>query len=334
MFNIILLPLIAALFLAINMGGSGTAAAFSSSYGANLIRKDLIPGLFGFFVLVGAIIAGKEVTATIGGDILPEGAMTLKITTVILLSISFSIFFANILKVPQSTSQSTVFALVAVPAFYGNIQIDKLFFVIIPSWFILPVISFLFTLILGKYIYKPLKKKHYIMFEELKVHPLLKFSVIASSCYVAFSIGANNVANASGPIHGLLMNQFGFNGTGSQYVLCMILATFIIAPCFALGSSIFGSRVLETTGKEIINFGPIGALAISFVTGTLLLAASLYKGIPTPLAQLNVGAILGLGAYKVGIRNVLKQTSVIKIFTVWVISPMISFGLAWVLCCL
>jgi sulfate permease len=55
MFDIALIPLLAAIFLAINMGGSGIAAAFSSSYGANLIRKDLIPGLFGAFVLMGRI---------------------------------------------------------------------------------------------------------------------------------------------------------------------------------------------------------------------------------------------------------------------------------------
>ena len=41
MFNIILIPLLIAMFLAVNMGGSGTALAFSAAYGANLIRKDI-----------------------------------------------------------------------------------------------------------------------------------------------------------------------------------------------------------------------------------------------------------------------------------------------------
>ncbi|MCD4781127.1 MAG: inorganic phosphate transporter family protein [Candidatus Omnitrophica bacterium] len=332
MFSIILLPLLAAMFLAINMGGSGTSAAFSSSYGANIIRKDLIPGLFGFFVLLGAIMAGKDVTATIGKGVLPESYMTLKITTIILFSISLSILFANLLKVPQSTSQSTVFALVAVAAFHGSIQMEKLVFLIIPSWFILPVISFCLTLLLGKFIYKPLKARNLVNFKELALHPVLRFSVIASSCFVAFAIGANNVANAAGPVHGLLVNQFSVTESSHLYVICMILATFIIAPCFALGSSIFGARVLETTGKQIVEFGPIGALAISSVTGSLLILASLYKGIPTALAQLNVGAILGLGVYKYGFNEIMQKSAVLKIFTVWIIAPMISFGLAWGMC--
>ena len=331
MFSILLLPLFAAMFLAINMGGSGTAPAFSSAYGANLIRKDLIPGLFGAFVLLGAIMAGKEVTLTIGKGILPDSSMTLTLTTIILLSIALSMLFANILRVPQSTSQSTVFALVAVAVYQNNLQTKKLLFEIIPAWFILPIISFFLTLILGKYIYRPLKKKKLINFKQLKVHPALRLGVIFSSCYVAFSIGANNVANASGPIHSLLVNQLNIQDSGTNYLICMIVSTLIIAPCFALGSSIFGSRILKTTGKEIIEFGPIGALAISLVTGSLLLLASVTRGIPTALAQLNVGAIIGLGAYKVGIKEIMTRTSVKKIFMVWVISPAISFCIALLL---
>ena len=212
-----------------------------------------------------------------------------------------------------------------------GLQTKKLIFEIIPAWFILPVISFFLTLTLGKYIYGPLKKKKLINFKQLKTHPVLRLCVILSSCFVAFSIGANNVANASGPIHSLLVNQLNIQNSGVNYLICMIIATLIIAPCFALGSSMFGSRVLKTTGKEIIEFGPIGALAISLVTGSLLLLASVTRGIPTALAQLNVGAIIGLGAYKVGIKEIMTRTSVKKIFMVWIVSPVISFSIALLL---
>ncbi len=53
MISIYIIPLLVAMFLAINMGGSGTAPSFSAAYGANLIRRDLIPGLFGLFVFAG-----------------------------------------------------------------------------------------------------------------------------------------------------------------------------------------------------------------------------------------------------------------------------------------
>ena len=51
-YNQLLLPYIIAMVLAITMGGSGTAPAFSASYGANVIRKSLIPGIFGIAVFL------------------------------------------------------------------------------------------------------------------------------------------------------------------------------------------------------------------------------------------------------------------------------------------
>lgn len=329
MIHVILIPLFTAIFLSINMGGSGIAAAFSSSYGANLIRKDLIPGLFGAFVLLGAIFSGKEVTLTIGKGIINDNFLNVHITTILLLSIGLSMLLANLLKVPQSTSQSTVFALMGIGFFLGDIYTKKLFIQIIPSWFYLPLVSFLFTFLVGKFIYNPLKKREYINFTKIKDHPVIKYAVILSSCYVAFAIGANNVANASGPILSLLNNTIGIDSSNRLFII--IIATLIIAPWFGIGGSIFSSRVLEATGKEIIQFGPLGALTISLITGTLLILASVWGGIPSALAQLNVGAIIGLGIYKVGFKNMMKKKTVKRIFAVWIIAPLIAFIIAYVL---
>lgn len=330
MINVILIPLAAAIFLAINMGGSGVAAAFSSSYGANLIRKDLIPGLFGAFVLIGAVFSGKKVTLTIGSGIVSEEYLNIQVVTILLLSIGLSMLLANILKVPQSTSQSTVFALLGIGAYLNDVNTKKLFLEIIPTWFYLPLVSFLLTFIVGKFIYKPIRDKELIDFGTIKDHPIIKYSVILSSCYVAYAIGANNVANASGPILSLLNNTLEMN-TIEANLLLIIIATLIIAPWFGIGGSIFSSRVLEATGKEIIAFGPLGALSISVVTGSLLIFASVHGGIPAALAQLNVGSIIGLGVYKVGFKNILTKKTVKRIFVVWIIAPLMAFVIAYML---
>ena len=111
MFSLLLIPFIVAMFLAINMGGSGTAPSFSAAYGSDIIRKDLIPGLFGLFVFAGAILAGKKVVLTIGKGIIPADSMTFTLTTIVLFSIAMALLIANLLRVPQSTSQATIFAL-------------------------------------------------------------------------------------------------------------------------------------------------------------------------------------------------------------------------------
>ncbi|MGD9898110.1 MAG: anion permease [Calditrichaceae bacterium] len=329
MLSILLIPFIISMFLAINMGGSGTAPSFSAAYGANLIRKDMIPGLFGIFVFIGALIAGKKVVLTIGKGILPADSMTLVLTTIILLSVSLSLLLANLLKIPQSTSQSTIAALVGPAVYLDILQTEKLFFEIIPTWFILPVISFIITYVIGKYIYNPVKSRGWINFDQISSHKGLKFVVILTSLYVAFSIGSNNVANAAGPLASMMSNDLGIPVESSSFNLIMIAATLVIAPCFGIGSSLFGHRVLETTGKQIVEFGPLGASLVSFITATLLLLASVTKGIPTSLVQMNIAAIIGLGISKFGWRKVIVQTSVKKLVTIWIIAPLISLTLSF-----
>jgi sulfate permease len=330
MFSLLLIPFIVAMFLSINMGGSGTSPSFSAAYGADLIRKDLIPGLFGISVFFGAVLAGKKVFITIGRGILPSDIMGLTLTTIILLSVSLSMLFANFLKVPQSTSQATVFSLIGPAIFFNRLSTHKLFIEIIPTWFVLPIVSLVVTYLIGKYIYSPLERRKLINFRELSNHLTLKFFVIFTSLYVSFAIGSNNVANAAGPIVSMMYNKLDVGLNSDQFLLLMIVSTLIIAPCFGIGSSVFGYRVVQTTGKNIIEFGPLGAALISFITGTLLLFASVTRGIPTSLVQLNTGAIIGLGISKMGWREILNQASVKKLFTVWIIAPLISLILSFI----
>jgi phosphate/sulfate permease len=56
--------------------------------------------------------------------------------------------------------------------------------------------------------------------------------------------------------------------------------------------------------------------------------ASLTKGIPTSLVQLNVAAILGIGVAKLGPKNIFRKTEVRKFFLMWLIAPVIAFTLA------
>jgi sulfate permease len=331
MFSIFLIPFIFAMFLAINMGGSGTAPSFSAAYGANLIRKDLIPGLFGIFVFLGAIIAGKNVSLTIGKSILPSDVMGLTLTSIILLSVALSLLLANLMRIPQSTSQATITALVGPALYFDILKTHKLFYEIIPAWFILPIIAFIITFFIGKFIYSPVKKRGFINFTQIAAHPVLKALVLLASFYVAFAIGANNVANASGPIASMLSNELNIAPTDDNFLLIMIAATLIIAPCFAIGSSIFGHGVVQTTGKEIIDFGPMAAVLVACTTATLLILASVTRGIPTSLVQMNIFAIIGLGVSQTGWINILHKTSIKKLFTVWMIAPIISLAISYLL---
>lgn len=284
------LPLIIAVFLAINMGASGTAPSFAAAYGANLVPRNLIPGLFGVMVLVGALLFGKNVAKTLGGSILPMDQMSVVLTSIIMLSVALSLFFANLLGVPQSTSQSTVFALTG-PAFYFDVlQTDKLFFEIIPTWLFLPIVAFFLTYLAGKLVFRPNSRLAEYEFQSLKQQPWLQTLVIVSSLYVAFSIGANNVANATGPLASMILNELGLMPAEKDYKLVIVILVLLIAPTFGMGSSLMGTKVMQSTGKKLVEMGPVSAMIISFITASLLLAVSTIKGIPTSLVQLNTGA--------------------------------------------
>jgi len=322
-----LIPFVIALFLAINMGGSGTAPAFSAAYGANIIKKAAVPGLFGIMVFLGAIIGGKETAKTVGKGLLDEQFMTFSVVSIILASVALTLLIANLFGIPQSTSQATVLAVVAPAVYFHSVNTHKLFMEIIPTWFFMTIIAFLLSFLIGKYIYKPIRKKGYTISKRLNDNYLLKGLIVLMSMYVAFSIGTNNVANAAGPVAVMSCNELDVSSNHFLHVL--ILATLIVAPSFGIGSSIFGKKILQNTGKEIVLFGRIEAVIIAFISATLLLLASVLKGIPTSLVQLNVASIIGIGVAKLGFKNIFRKTEVNRFFIMWVIAPLIAFMISF-----
>ncbi len=330
LFNHLLIPFIIAMFLAITMGGSGTGPAFSAAYGSNVLRKSLIPGIFGIMVFLGAILAGKGTATTMGKELLDPSLMSFTLVSVILFSVAIALLIANLAGIPQSTSQATVLAVVAPALYFHELNAGKLFYEIIPTWFILPVISFFLSFFLGKYIYRPMRKRGLTMMTRsgnMNTKSFFDVLIIVMSLYVAFSIGANNVANAAGPVASMTANELHIS-PDRNFNLIMILSTLIVAPSFGIGSSIFGHRILHNTGKEIILFGKFEAVIIAFVSASLLLVASVTRGIPSSLVQLNVAAILGIGVAKLGTKNIFMKTEVKKFFLMWIIAPVISFLLS------
>lgn len=271
LFNALTIPFLLAMFLAINMGASGTAPAFSAAYGANILKRTVIPGLFGIMVLAGALIAGKEVSLTLGNGLLDHSYFTPLNTSIVLFSIGLSLLIANLIGVPQSTSQATVLSIAGAATALDGLNTHKLFFEIIPTWIILPIIAFLIMFGLSKWVFPLLENKVFTDgYSRLRNHKGLKAILILSSLYVAFSIGANNVANAAAPIASLTANEIGQEAI-QNFLPIIILSVLIVAPCFAIGSSLLGHKVTKKTGKDIVEVSPFYATIIAVITASLLL---------------------------------------------------------------
>jgi len=326
---LLLIPVLIGLFLAVNMGASGTAPAFAAPYGAGLVQREKIPGLFGVFVLLGAVLAGHKVMRTLAGEIMPAEAMRATLVSVVLLSIGLSLFFANLLRVPQSTSQSAVLALIGSAVYLGNLETHKLLAWILPSWLILPLVSFGITYGFGRYFYRPLKKAEVVDFDQVSLHPLWKYITVGCACYAAFSIGSNNVANAAGPLASLFANEYHISPQEPAFTLLALLTIVVVAPWFGIGSSLMGERVLRTASHEIVHFGPLGASFVSLLSSTLLLLASIIGGIPVAEVQLKTAGIIAIGSVKAGFRETFTQTAVPRVLAVWVVAPVFSLACAY-----
>jgi phosphate/sulfate permease len=119
---------------------------------------------------------------------------------------------------------------------------------------------------------------------------------ILSACYVAFAHGANDVANAIGPI-GAVLNKLSFetlksSGAGVPTWLLGFGGAGIV-----IGLATWGWRVIQTIGKKITELTPTRGFSAEFGAAiTILFATKL--GMPISTTHCIVGAVLGVGLAK------------------------------------
>ncbi|GAA4703413.1 inorganic phosphate transporter [Brevibacillus fulvus] len=307
-----------ALFFAMNIGASGTAASMGAAYGSGAVRsKRAAMVLVAVGALLGAIIGGGEVVKTIGGGIIPSSLMVVETVVIVLAASTFTLFFANLLGIPLSTSEVTVGAIVGVGLAFHEVYVKQLL-VILSFWIAVPLIAFIGGYILGKLICRVERARPALQQAGSPGEKWLRRLLVVCGVYEAYSAGMNNVANAVGPLVGA--------GIMSETTGISLGGLAVAAGCLLLGG-----RVLETNGKKITSLSLLQGSAVSFTGGTLVIAASLF-GIPVPLTQATTCAILGVGTAENGFM--LWQKSIIKqIVMVWIVSPVsslvISYGLVY-----
>ena len=115
---------------------------------------------------------------------------------------------------------------------------------------------------------------------------------ILSACYVAFAHGANDVANAIGPVSAaidiLKSGHITLQSTVPPWLLAMGGVGIVV------GLATWGWRVMETIGRKITELTPTRGFSAEFGAAiTILLASKL--GLPISTTHCIVGAVLGVG---------------------------------------
>ncbi|MCZ8522220.1 MULTISPECIES: inorganic phosphate transporter [Paenibacillus] len=306
-----------ALFFAMNIGASGAAASMGVAYGSGAIQRKITAlCLVAVGVFLGAYLGGGEVVKTLGSGIIPSGLLTVPLVIIILLSATVTLFGANMLGIPLSTSEVTVGAVVGVGIAYESVYAHSLL-LIVSFWIALPVVAFALAWGMGHGIRKLERRDARWKGEgDGWWTKGLMGLVIVAGFTEAFSAGMNNVANAVGPLVGA-----GVMGT-DQGILWGGL--FVAA-----GALLLGGRVLETNGKKITRMSLLQGTAISGTGGVLVILSSLF-GIPVPLTQITTTAILGMGSADHGFQ-LWQKGIVLKILKVWLVSPLLSMAVSFTL---
>ncbi len=115
---------------------------------------------------------------------------------------------------------------------------------------------------------------------------------IMTACYVAFAHGANDVANAVGPLAAI----YAIFQTNSV-VMKIQVPMWILAlggAGIVLGLGIWGRKVIETVGKKITEMTPSRGFSAEFGAATTVLVCS-KLGLPISTTHTLVGSVIGVG---------------------------------------
>jgi PiT family inorganic phosphate transporter len=125
---------------------------------------------------------------------------------------------------------------------------------------------------------------------------------------LSFAHGANDVANAIGPLAAIVQSQsndftdlsFWFMGTLNPEVPIWVSAVGAFG--ISAGLLLFGRRLIMVVGKQITKLSPVRAFCVTSSTAATVLTAS-GMGLPVSSTHIAVGAVFGVGFYREWHRN-------------------------------
>jgi len=124
------------------------------------------------------------------------------------------------------------------------------------------------------------------------VENMFSYLQVMSACLMAFAHGANDVANAIGPLSAAVNILQTGTLTASTTVPTWALGLGGVG--IVIGLATWGWRVIETVGKKITELTPTRGFAAEFGAATTILLAS-RLGMPISTTHTLVGAVLGVG---------------------------------------
>jgi len=298
-----------------SIGANDAANSLGPAVGSRVLtlkRAIILIAIFGF---LGAFLQGSYVTKTIGKGIVPMNQLPKDAAMYVALVASFAacawVVLATYWKMPISTSHSIVGAVAGAGLAIGAPVVWRKLLDIFICWIFTPlgaaVLGYIFFRIFKNIFYRIIPRKH--------LRFVLSSLIIISGCYVAYTWGANDVANSVGVIVG-------------AGILTPNISIIIGGAAIVLGIVTWGYKVIETIGSEITNLLPVMAFSAQLASAINVHIYTVF-GIPVSTSHSIVGAIFGVGLVR-GLR-VLNMGIMKEIVVCWLATPFISGVISFVI---
>jgi PiT family inorganic phosphate transporter len=321
---------LAGFYVGWNVGANDAANCIGTTVGAGIIPYRWAAVMMAVFVILGGVLQGHHVMKTVGKGIVisdqatweevheqppppefdvyfPDDRLPDLAILVALLSAGFFVTLATFSSLPVSTSQAIVGGVAGVGL--GMVGFDDVYFktgVLIRiggSWVLSPFLVLMMSFAFYKVLTRLLRNASGLYWTNV-----VAAGVIVSAAYVSYSLGANDVGNAIGP----LLARFPDEGLWLAVLGGVAMAT---------GALTFGYRVTHTVGNSITPLDYPGALA-AHLSAAIGVHGFSMLGIPVSTSQAVIGGVLGVGLTS-GMRAVDTRT-LRNIVIGWVVTPTLA----------
>ena len=136
------------------------------------------------------------------------------------------------------------------------------------------------------------KRAHNLENTRDAVNKLFTIPLIFSAALLSFAHGANDVANAIGPLAAI--SDAIVNGGISTKATIPLWVMGVGALGIALGLALYGPKLIRTVGSEITELDQIRAFSIAMAASVTVIVAS-QLGLPVSSTHIAIGGVFGVG---------------------------------------
>ena len=124
---------------------------------------------------------------------------------------------------------------------------------------------------------------------------LFGIPLVVSAALLSFAHGANDVANAVGPLAAIV--QASQTGDFTSAVSIPLWVMFIGAFGISFGLFLFGPKLIRMVGSQITKLNPMRAYCVALSAAITVIVAS-WLGLPVSSTHIAVGAVFGVGFFR------------------------------------